>query len=104
MQIYCEKPIIIRNPRLRELLIHWRAYKTPYDTVYLDSSAVDALRYDKDRIKWFNPFRQDCNQDNIDQYVVFNPKTGETAPMYLLVPCGKCVLCRDKKAREWRLS
>lgn len=101
MQIYCEKPTIIRNPELRELLIHWRAYKTPFDTVYLDDSAVDALRYDKDRIKWFNPFRKDCNKDNIEQYVVFNPKTGETAPMYLLVPCGKCRLCCDKKAREW---
>ena len=101
MQIYCKKPSIIRNPKLREFLIHWRSYKTPYGTFYLSQSDVDAFRYDKDRIKSFNPFRKDCNKDNIDQYVVFNPRTGETVPMYLLVPCGKCVLCRDKKAREW---
>lgn len=101
MQIYCKKPSVIRNPKLRELLIHWRSYKTPFGTFYLSQSDIDALRYDKERIKSFNPFRKDCNKDNIDQYVVFNPRTGETAPMYLLVPCGKCILCRDKKAREW---
>lgn len=101
MQIYCNKPSVIRNPKLRELLIHWRSYKTPFGTFYLSQSDIDALRYDKERIKSFNPFRKDCNKDNIDQYVVFNSRTGETAPMYLLVPCGKCILCRDKKAREW---
>lgn len=39
--------------------------------------------------------------DNIDDYYIVNKHTGETFPMFILVPCGKCELCRDKKSREW---
>ena len=42
-----------------------------------------------------------CFPVTICRFNIFNEKTGEVFPMFIQVPCGKCVLCRDKKAREW---
>lgn len=41
------------------------------------------------------------NKNNIDKYTIVNPATGETFPMFLIVPCHKCPLCNEKKAQQW---
>ena len=41
------------------------------------------------------------NKNNIDKYTIVNPATGETFPMFLIVPCNKCALCNEKKAQQW---
>lgn len=49
----------------------------------------------------FSPRKYGVTPDNIDEFQVINLKTGECYPMYMLVPCGKCELCRNKKKNEW---
>lgn len=38
--------------------------------------------------------------DNIDDFYVVSPD-GEIFPVYMVVPCGKCSLCREKKVKMW---
>ena len=42
------------------------------------------------------------NKNNIDKYTIVNPATGETFPMFLIVPCNKCALCNEKKLNNGR--
>lgn len=39
--------------------------------------------------------------DELDSCYYLNNRTGEIVPMYMEVPCGKCLLCGDKKAKDW---
>lgn len=39
--------------------------------------------------------------ETIDDYYIVTGD-GEMIPVYLAVPCGKCALCREKKARDWQ--
>ena len=99
-QIFCEHPVIIRNPQLKELLITHRCYTTLTGDHYISFAQANYFKYRFPDYQ-FSPRRFKVTLDNIDRFNVFNEKTGETFPMFIQVPCGKCVLCRDKKAREW---
>lgn len=37
----------------------------------------------------------------LDDCFYLNIQTGEVIPIYIEVPCGKCILCGDKKAKDW---
>lgn len=39
--------------------------------------------------------------DELDECYYLNIKSGEMIPLYLEVPCNKCIICRDKKTRDW---
>ena len=99
-QIFCEHPVIIRNPQLKELLITHRCYTTLTGDHYISFAQANYFKYRFPDYQ-FSPRRFKVTLDNIDRFTVFNEKTGEVFPMFIQVPCGKCVLCRDKKAREW---
>ena len=99
-QIFCEHPVIIRNPQLKELLITHRCYTTLTGDHYISFAQANYFKYRFPDYQ-FSPRRFKVTLDNIDRFNVFNEKTGEVFPMFIQVPCGKCVLCRDKKSREW---
>jgi hypothetical protein len=99
-QIFCEHPVIIRNPQLKELLITHRCYTTLTGDHYISFAQANYFKYRFPDYQ-FSPRRFKVTLDNIDRFNIFNEKTGEVFPMFIQVPCGKCVLCRDKKAREW---
>lgn len=99
-KIFCEYPVIIRNPQLKELLITHRCYTTLTGDHYISFAQANYFKYRFPDYQ-FSPRRFKVTLDNIDRFTVFNEKTGEVFPMFIQVPCGKCVLCRDKKAREW---
>lgn len=40
-------------------------------------------------------------KDEIDECYYYNIHSGEMIPCYLVVPCQKCILCKDKKAVDW---
>ncbi|QXN75256.1 replication initiator protein [Microvirus mar52] len=42
------------------------------------------------------------NPDLVDSYFGVNTKTSECVPMYLVVPCGKCLECAVAKQNEWK--
>lgn len=98
-QIYCENPVIIRNAQLKYLLTTYKTYVTPNGETTISNSIAEYYKYSFP--KWeFSPYRFGVTSDNIDDYYIVNKHTGETFPMFILVPCGKCELCRDKKSRE----
>lgn len=84
--IYCENPSIIWHPHAAQLLAKYRRFSMP-SGVYTASVA----HVNKDHV----------TKNNIDKYQIINPDTGETFPMFLLVPCNKCKLCNEKKAQQW---
>lgn len=47
------------------------------------------------------PKQAKITADDIDSCYYLNTNTGEMIPVYLQVPCQKCILCRDKKAVDW---
>lgn len=100
-QILCETPVIIRNPRLQSLLYLCRSYHTPKGVVTL--SDYEAALYAANFPKWrFSPKKLGVTHDTLGEYYVFDYETGACFPMFIEVPCGKCVLCRDKKTRDWQ--
>lgn len=99
-QIYCASPVIIRNSQLKYLITTYKTYHSPAGDVTISNSISEYWKYSFP--EWqFSPYRCGVTPDNIDDYYVINPHTGEIFPMFILVPCGKCELCRDKKSREW---
>lgn len=96
MQLLCEHPVIIRNPELKNLLIKHRSYTfgSAIHTITWQQSQWYKYRFPE----WlFSPRKTGVTLETIDNYQVLNVETGEAFPMYMQVPCGKCVLCRSKK-------
>ena len=84
--IYCEDPKVIWHPHASKLIQKYRTFTMP-SGIYHGS----VLHVNKNHV----------NKNNIDKYTIVNPATGETFPMFLIVPCNKCVLCNEKKAQQW---
>lgn len=100
-QILCEAPVIIRNPRLQSLLVHAGSYSTPRGVVTL--SEFDRALYAANFPKWrFSPKKLGVSHETLGQYYVFDYETGVCWPMFIEVPCGHCILCKDKKTRDWK--
>lgn len=95
-EILCTSPTIIKNPVQRYRLgSNWtKIYRDKpvrfvppvrRRSVLIDGKYVDLSITAKD----------------MDRCYYLNNDTGETIPMYIIVPCGKCIICRSKKAKEW---
>lgn len=97
MECFCEHPVVIFNPSLRVLSVdgfsEWHTPKGVYH--FCDKSLPDLLKFMPRRCGLFS-----ANYKDSEKYYVLNPVTGEFKPMYFVVPCGRCVLCRDRKVRE----
>lgn len=51
--------------------------------------------------QWFYPCNNAVTPDVVENYYVFNDD-GECFPVYHVVPCNKCSLCRARKAKDWQ--
>lgn len=47
------------------------------------------------------PKRAKIQNEDVDNCYYYNTHSGEMIPCYLVVPCQKCILCKDKKAVDW---
>ena len=47
------------------------------------------------------PRRAKIQKHEVDECYYYNINSGEMIPCYLVVPCQKCILCKDKKAVDW---
>lgn len=47
------------------------------------------------------PKRAKITKDDLEESYYYNVYSGEMIPIYIEVPCGKCLLCSEKKANEW---
>lgn len=84
---YCLSPTIIRNKSI------WQYVGYCY---YSDGLQLRKLTY------FPRPSQLKVNVDNIDNYRLVTPD-GECIPLFLKVPCGKCLLCGNKKKASWAL-
>lgn len=85
-KVICESPRIIFHPYSLYYLSKYRHYITPNGVFHSCTCHVKP---------------SDIDYDSVDQYKVFNPSTGETRPLFLVVRCGKCILCRQRKLSQW---
>lgn len=99
-QILCESPVIILHPYARDYIMKLKSYKLRDIIHHLTPSELDNYYIEFPYFK-FSVKKLNITLDELDDQYIFNKSTGETFPLYLAVPCSKCVLCRDKKAREW---
>lgn len=97
--IFCDSPVILRNPKLGQLLAKHRVYVTPNHVMEIPIDTAAHYYYNFPKYQ-YSPTRLGVTLDNIDDFYVLS-EDGEIFPMYITVPCGKCALCRDKKRREW---
>lgn len=99
-QILCDKPVIILNPLFHKNLLLYKLYHTPKGDIHLNRESYNKYLYEFP-YNLFSPRRNNITLETMDDYYVIDGLTGNTFPMYIQVPCGKCVICRNKKAREW---
>lgn len=98
MDVSCEKPTIILNPHIRDLILQHKNFIYKGRETILSPLQVGKYYYD---FPWsaFSP--KLVAKEDVDNCFVLSTTNGEPIPMYYEVPCGKCVICREKKANEW---
>ena len=96
--IRCEHPTILLDPRFDKLALR-------YGTVVLRGHRYPLLTrvcYDVAKFRsQFYPRKCDIQYDEIDTCYFLNQRTGERRPLYMVVPCGKCALCRNRKSSSF---
>lgn len=101
MKCHCENPTIILNPYAQHLILTHRSYSLGSGHICnLTPSLLSEWSYSFP-YSMLSPRRTGVTLDNLDTYLIINQNTGEVFPLYLVVPCGKCTLCSNKKANEW---
>lgn len=99
LRVQCENPAIILNPHLKDLILKYGSYHTPSGIVNLTHE--QRSRYlQKFPYSTFRLIKKSLTEDEASQYFVVD-SYGDEQPLFLVVPCGKCILCREKKANEW---
>lgn len=90
----CTNPRIIVNP-------HYINSTHIYCNLdgFSKSFYVSKGRFD---FKYFSPKRRKITLDELDKYLAFDPSTGDSIPVYMCVPCGKCDACRLSKRYNLR--
>lgn len=88
VDIRCLSPNIILN----------KSYKV--NKVYSSDGWITIIR---GRVSLYvpSPKQAKITAADLDECYFFNEHSGEMIPIYIQVPCQKCILCRDKKAVDW---
>lgn len=86
MQISCLHPRVIYHPHSRVLLSKYHYYTDGINTFHCS-------------LAHYKPC--DIPHETIDNYKIINPDTGETFPLFLLVRCNHCTLCRKRRVSQW---
>lgn len=108
-QCVCENPRLIINPLLPELLAKYGKYFLRGNYFEFPFYSCVKLRY---KFPWhiFSIYKYDkalnkrvqyVTEDDIPNSYVIDDETGETFPIYMLVPCNHCAICREKKAHAF---
>lgn len=93
----CSDPRIIINPKLAELLTRHKDYILRGKTMYYSS-----VRHPYDFC--YSPFsvrKNGITLEDCDNSFVIDKYSGELYPIYLVVPCGKCALCKTSKINSF---
>lgn len=88
--MYCETPNIILSRTLYRVLDRF-GRKCVY---------TDGFHFYPIHGKLPSPAAVGATYDNYKNWAILT-EDGELIPMFTAVPCGKCLLCRNKRAKEW---
>nr|DAH69072.1 MAG TPA: Replication associated protein [Microviridae sp.] len=91
--IRCEHPVVLLNPSIKKLTQTYDVIVSPIGTIHLADHHLPKLSL-------LYPKRCGVTPDTANNYAIVNESTGETKPLYIVVPCGRCVLCRKRKSNE----
>lgn len=87
--MYCEKPNIIIDKTLYRKITFGRKL------VFTDGTSLYPFRGSVP-----SPASVGATYDNYKNWSLLT-EDGELIPVYIPVPCGHCLLCREKKGKEW---
>lgn len=99
-KIDCCEPVFIVNPYLQTLILtngNYTLFNQRYD---LTRTLLSEYSYNFP-MNIFYPKKNGITVDNMDSCYITDNTTGEIYPMYMQVPCGKCLICCAKKSNEW---
>ena len=99
LQCQCEHPAIILNPNLKDIILKYGNYHLNGRS-YTVSLHEHSKYYLDFPYKKFGYIKRSLNSVELSNYYVVD-SAGEHIPMFYAVGCGKCAICRDKKANEW---
>lgn len=97
-QVICEKPRIIINPLLPELIAKYHCYSFRGEIRH--DRRLHSHYFDFD----YRPFsikRNDVTIQDISSCFVIDEDSGETFPIYVQVPCNSCDVCRQRKINSF---
>lgn len=101
--IFCESPVIILN----SAWVHYIA-SASYINLYSHNVKVTPelkarwINFHQSFSYQFSPKLNGVTIENMDDCYILIASTGEMIPLYIQVPCNKCVLCRKRKTSEWK--
>ena len=96
MTLFCDHPVIIVNPKVNEYIYKYHHYIVDGEFVYVQ----DVRTFSHGRsLKYFSAKKMGVTLENIERFGVMTDSGFK--PMFFAVPCGRCILCREKKASEW---
>lgn len=99
-ELMCEHPVIIRNPHLKDIILKNKNYTLKGKEYWLDNHIVSKY-YDDFPYSLFSPKKLKLTDEELNSSFTFDMSNGEPIPLFYKVGCGKCVICREKKADEW---
>lgn len=99
-QIQCLNPRIIANPNLYSLLSVFGNYYVNGVRKVLSRTQRYLCEIRMSDLV-FSPKYYNVTSMDLDNYFICDESTGETFPMFIEVPCGHCILCREKKSKDW---
>lgn len=91
-EVNCLHPVVIVNPALPDLIYRYRCIVLSGYTRYFNDHQA--------RYIYHYGFQVSCrgiDYDNYKESYVLDQDTGETFPVYLLVPCNHCECCQKSK-------
>lgn len=91
MSVNCANPVIIPNN-----LNRYNTRKRHYIYYYCGKRVLAPIKASQFKHDFPNP-----TDDDLDSCYVCDTLSGETFPMFLQVPCNKCIVCKNKRVREW---
>ncbi|QXN75249.1 replication initiator protein [Microvirus mar51] len=91
----CLNPTIINNRKYICMQNNYPCLSLNGREMYYTRPTSEPYNY-----KYFNRRNLGVNHDNIDRYYAFNPVTGEKIPLFIEVPCCKCLECQASKTSQ----
>lgn len=98
----CEHSVVLLNHYAASLICKFRCYVMDGHvySISKETAAVWFLDFPK---KYFYAKAFSMSYEQIENCVIMDSETGETWPLFMIVPCGKCIICREKRRNDWAI-